>query len=257
MMNLKLNQLFFALLIAFSQLFSVSCNQDFPAPKDFSKFPPIFLWAWEKNEKLDFLDSQKFGVAFLSQTLVLENDDVVFRPRRQPLKVSPETVLIAVTRIETKSPSLSKSQLNELITLILKTSKQKNVSGIQIDFDAKVSERKFYRQLLETLRPQIPADFYFSVTALASFCIGDLWIENFPVDEAVPMVFRMGADNDKIKSFLAKGNDFELELCRKSYGMATDEPLKTSFEKGRRIFVFKGGDDSWTKEDIEKIEKML
>ena len=46
------------------------------------------------------------------------------------------------------------------------------------------------------------------MTSLASWCTGDAWFNDFPVDEAVPMVFQMGADSEKIKTFLRNGNDW-------------------------------------------------
>ncbi len=49
--------------------------------------PDKILWAWERPEDLRFIDTNKFGVAFLAQTLLLENDKVVFQPRRQVLKL--------------------------------------------------------------------------------------------------------------------------------------------------------------------------
>jgi hypothetical protein len=222
-------------------------------------FPPIILWAWERPEDLRFLDSQRFGVAFLAQTLQLTGDELVFVPRRQPLKVSPATRLIAVTRIETiKSKSLpaplSCAQSDEVIRLVLQTLTLKNVSAIQIDFDAKVSERIFYHRLLDTLRARLPASIPLSITALASFCIGDSWISDLPVDEAVPMIFRMGEDARRVKQFLKDGNDFPVPLCRQSYGMATDEPLPVNFAKLRRLYVFKGRSESWKQEDTENLK---
>ena len=48
--------------------------------------PPIILWAWEQPEDLEFLDPHRFGVAFLAQTLILQNDEVISRRRRQLLR---------------------------------------------------------------------------------------------------------------------------------------------------------------------------
>lgn len=222
-------------------------------------FPPVILWVWERPEDLRFLDSQRFGVAFLAQTLRLSGDRVQFAPRRQPLKVSPSTRLIAVTRIEaigrkSHSAVLSAAQSDEAIRLILKTLTLRNVAAIQIDFDAKVSERAFYRRLLETLRSRLPASVPLSITALASFCIGDGWIKDLPVDEAVPMIFRMGEDAGRVRQFLRAGNDFPLPLCRHSYGVATDEPLAVNFAKLRRKYIFKGSSEGWKLEDINKLE---
>ena len=57
------------------------------------------------------------------------------------------------------------------------------------------------------------------MTSLASWCTGDAWFNDFPVDEAVPMVFQMGADDEKIKTYLRNGNDWNEPLCRGSYGI--------------------------------------
>src|ERR1044071_7346003 len=105
---------------------------------DENKFPPCILWAWERPENLEFLDSRQFAVAFLAQTLLLKNDEIEYRPRRQPLQVKPDTRLIAVARIETQkitdSPAaLSATQRQKMIDLVLKTADLRNVTAIQID----------------------------------------------------------------------------------------------------------------------------
>lgn len=222
------------------------------------EFPSVILWAWERPEDLRFLDSDKFAVAFLAQTLKLKDNEVYVQARRQELKVAPETRLIAVTRIETLknkalAPNLSKSQSDECVQLIMDTLKLKNVAAIQIDFDAKVSERGFYQTLLKELRNRLPEEIPLSMTALASFCIGDPWIKDLPVNEAIPMAFRMGADAKLVKKFLADGNDFPAALCRKGIGIATDEPLTLNFGKSRRIYVFKASPKGWTRADVEKL----
>ena len=222
---------------------------------DENHFPRVVLWAWERPEDLKNIDAERFAVAFLAQTLVLKGDEVVFDPRHQPLDVSPETKLIAVTRIESQkqtgqSAALTDSQKQKLIALILRTSELRNVSAIQIDFDAASSEREFYRGLLRDLRAKLPDNVALSMTALASFCVGDRWLDDLPVDEAVPMIFRMGADDRAIKNLLAGGDDFREPLCQRSYGIAVDEPLEIKFTSDRRIYVF--NNRSWTPDDIAK-----
>src|SRR5690242_10719563 len=128
---------------------------------DENQFPKRILWAWERPEDLEFVDSHKFAVAFLAQTLVLKNDDVEYKPRRQPLKVKPDTRLIAVTRIESQKTTgtptvLSATQRQKLLDLVLKTTSLSNVAAVQIDFDAVRSERDFYRSLLQDLRQKLP-----------------------------------------------------------------------------------------------------
>ncbi|MDP3010652.1 MAG: DUF3142 domain-containing protein [Methylococcales bacterium] len=231
-----------------------ACQPTAATESKFNDFPPTILWAWERPEDLRFLNPQQVAVAFLAQTLTLTGEKVNANPRQQPLKVSPETKLIAVTRIETDQlPVLSKTQQDEIVRLVLNTLTLKNVSALQIDFDAKVSQRGFYRELLTELRAKIPATMPLSITALASFCLSDPWIKDLPVDEAIPMIFRMGADNHKVKNLLKNGTDFSIPLCQQSYGIATDEPLTINFAKARRVYVFKGSAAGWTSADVEKL----
>ena len=225
-------------------------------PKLNNEMPQKILWAWERPEDLRFLDSEKFGVAFLAQTLVLQQDEVVFRPRRQPLEVLPETYLIAVTRIETmkeagKRPSLSDEQKKKIVSLIKKALELPNVKAIQIDFDVVVSERNFYRNLVGDVKKELPENTPLTITALASWCVGDSWFNDFPIDEAVPMAFVMGADSEKIRDFLAKENDWREQLCRGSYGISIDEPLNVKFKPNRRFYYFKS--TAWEKTDLERI----
>lgn len=222
--------------------------------------PPVILWAWERPENLEFADADRYGVAYLAQTLELRGEDVVFRPRRQPLRVADKAFLIAVTRVEAEkinssSASLSPAMRGEIVERVLKTLEQKGVRAVQIDFDAAVSERNFYRALLNDLRARLPADVSLSITALASFCVGDRWFKDLPVDEAVPMIFRMGADSNKIRSQLANGEDFREPLCQKSYGVATDEPLPINFHLARRKYIF--NHQKWESADLDRIAEIF
>jgi hypothetical protein len=218
--------------------------------------PPKILWAWERPEDLRFIDTNEIGVAFLAQTLFLQNEEIIYKPRRQPLEIAPETYLIAVTRIETSKegghrPPFSPSQVEKIVNLVKNTLERPNVKAVQIDFDAVGSERKFYRELMNELKYRLPGNTPLTMTALASWCVGDAWFNDFPVDEAVPMAFEMGADSDRIRSFLADENDWREPLCKGSYGISVDEPLRVNFKPNRRFYYFKS--KAWEKSDLEKI----
>ncbi len=224
------------------------------------QFPAVVLWAWERPEDLRGLDAKKFAVAFLAQTLTLKGDEVIFKPRHQPLEVSPETKMMAVTRIESQKQTgeravLSEAQRQKLVDLIMKTTTVGSVSAIQIDFDAASSEREFYRSLLRDVRAKLPGNIPLSMTALASFCIGDRWLDDLPVDEAVPMIFRMGADDRTIKTMLSAGDDFREPLCQRSYGIALDEPFEMKFEKSRRVYVF--SNRPWNEKDFTSLQQRI
>jgi len=89
------------------------------------------------------------------------------------------------------------------------------------------------------------------MTALASWCVGDAWFNDLPVDEAVPMAFRMGSDDEKIRRFLREGKDWNEPLCRGSYGVSVDEPLDAHFQPNRRTYYFKNS--AWTRADLDKL----
>lgn len=243
---------FFIFLLA--SLLSGCANGPANRVKPNDRLPKIVLWAWERPEDLRFLNAAEFGVAYIAQTLFLRESEVVFRPRRQPLEINPDVYLIAVTRIETdrtRHPSLSDPQKKQIIEFIRQTLERPNVKAVQIDFDALVSERNFYKQLVKDLRRELPANVPLTITALASWCVGDAWFNEMPVDEAVPMAFRMGADDKPIRDYLAKGNDWREPLCRGSYGIALDEPLRMDFKSERRFYIF--NHEAWKAEDVRKL----
>lgn len=218
--------------------------------------PTKILWAWERPEDLRFVDTKQYGVAFLAQTLTLETDNVLPKPRRQPLETAPGTYIIAVTRIETKKgsaerPTFTPEMATKVASLVKNTLDLPDVKGVQIDFDAVVSERSFYRSMMKELKKQLPPETPLTMTSLASWCTGDAWFNDFPVDEAVPMAFQMGADDEKIKNYLRNGNDWNEPLCRGSYGISVDEPLGVELKSDRRVYYF--SDSAWKSADIERI----
>src|SRR6476620_9584612 len=136
---------------------SHSCKQTTTGNRiDENHFPRIVLWAWERPEDLTFLDPQRFGVAFLAQTLTVKDGEVVYSPRHQPLKLPRGVKLIAVTRIESQKVTREQVDLTDdlrkkLVRHIRKTLELDNVKAVQVDFDAVTSERTFYSQLLQDL----------------------------------------------------------------------------------------------------------
>jgi hypothetical protein len=218
-----------------------------------SDFPKVILWAWERPEDLRMINPREVAVAFLARTLYLRDEKVIARPRFQPLSVAAGTRLIAVVRIESdraRQPRLSPEQRTSTVAAINEVARDEAIAAIQIDFDARQSERDFYRRMLSDLRSEMPPRVRLSITALASWCIHDDWLTTLPVDEAVPMLFRMGADRPQIVQHLKSGGVFSPALCRHSLGISLDEPLP-AMPSGRRVYVF--NPRSWSQEDVRKI----
>ena len=208
----------------------------------------VILWAWERPEDLTFVNTEKVGVAFLAKTIYLGGDKVVVKPRLQPLKLAPGTKLVAVVRIETdrkEPPSLSAVQLQRTAEEIFKLSE---ISVVQVDFDATVSERNFYRSLLTHVRYELPSSIKLSMTALASWCAGDDWLRDLPVDEAVPMLFRMGVEKNVFQRRLDQRQQFESSICRATAGVSVDEPIDVP--PVNRLYIF--NPERWTKESFAR-----
>jgi hypothetical protein len=217
--------------------------------------PRLILWAWERPEDLRFINPQEVGVAYLAATITMSGDRTSVRPRLQPLQLAPATRRIAVARIETDNhtrPLFSDEQRRRVVTALAALAQGEAVAAVQIDFDALRSERAFYRALLTDLRNELPATVRLSITALASWCLNDNWIADLPIDEAVPMLFRMGADDQQIRMRLKAGDDFSAAVARHSVGVSTDEPVAARFID-RRIYVFNSR--PWTIDSVKQINR--
>lgn len=217
------------------------------------KLPRVILWAWERPVDLRYIDPRETGVAFLARTIQLRRDEVVLRPRVQPLTLPAGTSVTAVARVDTDQkdkPDLSDAQANKLAAAIAEMAQLPNVASIQVDFDATRSERDFYRQVILAVRQRLPEPIGLSITALASWCSGDDWISDLPIDEAVPMLFRMGPDRRQIRDRVASAEEFSARPCRSSYGVSTDEPLQ-NLSAAKRLYVF--NPNAWTEQSVQAI----
>ncbi len=201
--------------------------------------PQRVLWAWEEPEDLHTL-SPTVGVAYLAETILL-SDHLTVLPRRQPLIPAAGASLMAVVRIETRpgfadTPELRAAGASHLATV----SARGGVRAFQIDFDATASQRAFYAGLLTSLRPQLPPGMPLSITALVSWCGPDSWLHTLPIDEAVPMFFRMGGPR-ALAATAPRSSAVTEPLCRTSLGLTTDEPWPhtvASLNPATRVYLF-------------------
>jgi hypothetical protein len=211
-----------------------------------SRLPAVMLWAWERPSDLRAIDAD-VGVAFLAQTITIGPERIATATRRWPLKVAPAAKLSAVTRIEMPATRLvmdgDESRIADAIAV---TSRFPAVVAVQIDFDATLSQRGLYRRIIDGVRRRLDPGVMLSITALASWCVGDRWMDGLPIDEAVPMLFQLGPLNEPYREVAADSSAAH-RLCRSSLGTSLDEPL-TLAPAGRRIYVF--NPESWTTETI-------
>ena len=213
-------------------------------------FPRLVLWAWERPEDFGFLPPQSAGVAFLVRTISWSKGEMSSRPRLQPLHVPAGTPLITVVRLESGGEPLPDAAAVALEAAKAGQMEGSEIRALQVDFDAKRSEREWYRGMLARLRETLPSNLPLTITALASWCESDGWIANLPLSDAVPMLFRMGSGER------FPPGDFRVGLCRSSVGLSTDE-IPPAVPRGRRIFVFNPRPWSetayrWARENVRK-----
>lgn len=115
--------------------------------------------------------------------------------------------------------------------------------GLQLDFEVRASERHVLLDLLNDLRRSLPASSRLSMTALASWCLSERWLRDAPVDEVVPMLFRMGAGGASSVRLLQRGGEFPEPRCRGAAGLATDTPAPR-LPALRHVYLF--DPRSWT-----------
>ena len=209
----------------------------------------LILWAWEMPERLDFIDPGQIAVAYLDQTIYV-GKSVHTRPRVQPMQVSPGTEVVAVVRMEVPSAAeTSQAAASEIVAALLRSARRPGVAALQVDFDAVKSQQPFYSQILRQTRREMPAGMPLSVTALASWCAYDRWLAGLPIDEAVPMLFRMGKEQNLFRPDLSAPLVRE-PLCSGSLGLSVDEPWPHELAV-RRLYVF--NPRPWTRQSVTRV----
>ena len=222
-------------------------------PANLAALPRVTLWAWERREDLHALNTRRFAVAYLDQTLTI-GLTVASQPRRDLLVFPASATRIPVVRIEAPPNAiLNAENRRDAVDAILRSAREPGIAALQVDFDATRSQRPFYRDLLVDLRARMPANLPLSITALASWCSFDDWLRGLPVDEAVPMMFRMEPDRRRAPPNL---DDFRIRepLCQTSVGVSTTEPWPSGLD-GKRIYIF--ADNGWRIDSPTELERRL
>lgn len=190
--------------------------------------PSVVFWAWERPEDLRFLPDA-VGVAALDATINLTPAGPRVAPRRQPIALRPNQWRMAVVRVQSRprGQALSTEARAAVLDVVLRAARREGVRGVQIDYDAPLSQRGAYRELWTAVRAALGSSRWLSMTALASWCVGDRWLDDaaMPVDEVVPMVFTMGRGGAPVLDALRARREMPSRACRESVGWAEGEPV--------------------------------
>lgn len=224
--------------------------------------PQTIVWAWEEPEDLRSAPPNSVGVAYLAETLFLSVDpaqhSTVLKivPRHQPLAVAPGAAVMAVVRVIALPGFEDRLDLRQQTAEALaRVAHRSEVHALQIDFDATRSQRAFYADVLTRLRSRMPASMPLSITALLSWCAarpgnGD-WLANLPIDEAVPMYFRLGGGTRPAQD--KSGYAVREPLCSGSRGISTDESWPP-LDSRARVYLF--APRPWTAIQLAAVESI-
>jgi hypothetical protein len=218
--------------------------------------PAMVLWAWERPEDLRFAGPD-IGVAVLAGSIMLSGETVRVTGRRYPALTLPGQRIVGVVHVEIdrREPLVwSPSQREATVARIFELAENPRFDEIQIDFEVRASERQVLLDVLRAVRAALPARQELSMTALASWCDTERWLGSAPVEEVVPMLFRMGPTGENLKRRLATGGDFGDHNCRRSLGIAVDTP-PYGLPSGRQIYIF--NPHSWNSEALDVILRDL
>lgn len=200
--------------------------------------PANLIWAWERPEDLRWLPAD-VGVAFVASTILLRGDDALVHPRTTPLMVPDFTPLVPVLHVDASwrtPPSLNPQQEARIAQELIRIAQRANRNVVQLDFEVRRSQRMFLAKTIDTIRQQLDPRIALSVTALASWCLDDNWMQGSRADEIVPMAFRMGLQQYALRQRLLQQQGFTPPHCRSAIGFSSDEPMMTV--RAKRHYYF-------------------
>jgi hypothetical protein len=218
--------------------------------------PKLVLWAWERPEDLRFAGPD-VEVAAQTGFVALRGAGVWSRGRRFPLKSAPGQPVTAVVHVQIEGHrplGWTPDQRRAAAQAVLAYARQPWARRVQVDFEVRRSQRQVLLDLLADVRAGLPRGVPLSMTALASWCETEAWLGAAPVDEIVPMLFRMGPEGESVRAKLAAGRDFAEPRCRTAVAISTDTP-SPRLPPGRRIYLF--SPRSWTAADFQRIRRSV
>ncbi len=216
--------------------------------------PQTLLWVWDRSQLFSALP-EGTGVAYRHATVQLSGERSRTTWRQWPLRIAPGvTAVVPVVHValDNLAPSpVNDAQQDAIAAAIEHAAMHGNRSGwVQLDFEARRSQREAYVALLRRLQPLRAGGVRLSATALASWCMSNPWLPPGLLDEIVPMYFRMGAESARIRQRLEATGAATVPACRDAAGLLLGETWPALGSVKRR-YVFHTG--AWKNEDFERI----
>lgn len=213
----------------------------------------LVLWSWQRADDLSFVDKDVV-VAPLVASIFVDKNGVSVQPRTNVLKLSENAQIIPVIRLEI-SPNIQvdDEQIDAIVHHIGSFAASCKSNMVQIDFDAAKSQRTLYEKLLVKLRSSLP-NIKISITALASWCVGDAWIDKLPITHAVPMLYNLGEHADDFKKYFKDKKQWKAAKCQGYIGFEqSDVFIKPP--RGWNVYVF--NKSAWTEKNYRNVQEKL
>jgi hypothetical protein len=204
--------------------------------------PPAgaIAWLWRDAPVPAF---SRATIAVVDRHIWLAGDKVLVRPGARPRSLARETRVIPVVHVEIDPlhppPGLQAAQ--DTVLAAMQSAARASTSGwVQLDLEARPSQRADYRDLVHRIRAALPGDVRLSVTALGWWCRAPAWLDGLAADEVVPMFFRMGRDNAALRGIVTAQPQLLHPLCRAgSAGFSRQEAFPPGVAaRYRRTFWF-------------------
>ncbi|WP_139227290.1 hypothetical protein [Collimonas sp. OK307] len=236
-----------------------------------SALPPLMLWVGERPDDVrtwidgsarqgkgaadnpaPSIQDQRMGVAVLDTTVLLRDGSASVRRRQQSLKLPPawyaqnrlqqKAPVVTIVHIEmargVQKPALNERQKRAIVNAVVAAATRSPSQVVQLDFEVMHSQKPFLADVITRSRDALPANVALSVTALASWCVGDAWLADLPVDEVVPTAFHMDGEAKRIREVLDHDGRFPRPECQPSMGLSLDEQPWPSKLRSQRLYLF-------------------
>ena len=275
MSQLFSNNVFPVLLMIMSAALSTLAT----LPASAAAAPRIVLWSWEHNDDLRFVDTSKVAIAHFEGTIILGRETASIIKRRNLICLPASGFHFPVFRIELahRDEAAQPAAFARAETIILDHLIKSKPAGcrrsqlaayepttVQIDFDAKQNDRASYLQFLQNLKAKLPRNTKLSVTALASWCLGDKWLQQAGVDETVAMLFSMGVGYEGALSAMSRMPLSNGGSAKQSIGISINEEktnrrlkklgiLSSDMRASKFEHLYAFSSLGWTKRRYEKL----
>ena len=204
--------------------------------------PAVIPWIWDGGQwPHDGVDE----AAVVVDDVLLRGASMTLHPgsRRGEKPTALRVTPVVHVEMSQRDPPQEPERFHDALRdLVLRAATRSTSGWVQLDLEARPSQRVFYQALVRDVHQRLGGQVKLSVTALAWWCESPEWLDAsaLPADEVVPMFFRMGREAPSYREALVREPARLHPRCRAAaIGSSTTEPLPAAaFPTYARHYVF-------------------